>query len=331
MRYYSIVISDPNTGEVLKPKSTKGLGGDATYTSFVGGKTLPGAQNVELNVPVTVLDQPLGAAYVRVWGISLEEIAQANDLRGKAIQVFAGMQAGLPLAKPAQAGLILQGYINQSWGNWIENAMTLDMIVYAGLGLVTDPKNLIHSWKKGTKLSDAIKNTLSTAFPGYTADVNISDKLVLSEDDVGFYQTIGQYASYVYGVSRSIVGGDYQGVRVVVKEKTLSVFDGTTQKEPYLIAFEDMIGQPSWIDQLTVQFKTTMRADLAVGDYVKFPPAAVTTTPGGAQPLGSTLRSSSVFQGAFQINQMNHFGDFRQPDAASWNTTFNVFSVQAGQ
>lgn len=324
MRYYSIIISDPATGQVLAPSGLGGVNAGATYTSFVNGQTIPGAQNIELNVPVSVFATPLGAAYVRVWGISLQEISQANDLVGKNIKVFAGMQKGLPLAKPAQAGLILQGEIIQAFGNWVGTDMTLDMIVFAGTGTIDDPKNIVHSWQKGTKLSEAITPTLTTAFPDHTVNVKISDKLVLTETDTGYYQALDQYAQYIKNVSKGVLGGDYQGVDITLKEKTFTVFDGTSSDSPTLIAFEDMIGQPTWIDQLTAQFKATMRADLSIGETIKFPPSAVTTTASGAAILGSGLKLSSVFQGTFLIVQATHFGNYRQPDAASWNTTFNV-------
>lgn len=330
MRYYSIIIKDPNSGQIIRPVSLAKLNLPATYTSFINNKSIAGAQNIELNVPVSDFATPMGAAYARVWGISLQEISQANDLRGKNIEIYAGMQKGLPLAKPEQAGLIVQGVINQAFGNWIGIDQTLDLIITAGTGTQDDPKPIIHKWKKGTPLADSIKQTLTTAFPGYTADINISSKLVYQEDDTGYYETVGQYASYLRSVSRSIVGGStYQGVRVTVKQNKFSVFDGTTEKEPIEIAFEDMIGQPTWIDPFSIQFKATMRADINVGDFIKFPPAISTQTPGGAPPQGFTMKISSIFQGKFMVVQTQHFGNFRQPDAASWNTTFNVASVQS--
>lgn len=325
MRYYSIIITDPKSGQVLTPTSLKAAGVTGqTYTSYVNGQTLPGALNVELNVPVTSFGTPLGAGYVRVWGISIQEISQANDLAGKNIQVFAGMQKGLPLAKPAQAGLILNGMISQSFGNWVGTAQTLDLIVTAGLGTVADPKNYVHHWLKGTKLADAITATLTAAFPDYTVDVKISDELVLTETDVGFYGTPEEYAAYVEQLSTSIIGGTYQGVKITLREKTFVVRDGTAPTSPLQILFEDLIGQPTWIDPLTLQFKTAIRADIAIQDYVKMPPTVVTTTAGGAQPFGSTINNNSIFQGTFQVTQLTHFGNLRQPDAESWNTTFNA-------
>src|SRR5579875_2215617 len=145
MRYYSIIISDPATGQVLVPdpvtrKFTRVEPGPlaATYTSLAGnpalGVTLPGALNIELDVPVSPMSTPLAGSYLRVWGISLQEIAQWNDLQGKAIDVYAGMQKGLPLAKPQQAGLIFHGKIFQAFGNWQGTNQTLDLIINPDLG-----------------------------------------------------------------------------------------------------------------------------------------------------------------------------------------------------
>lgn len=334
MRYYSIILKDPDSGKVLAPLSNgQGLSANpsSSYTSFVNGQSLPGAQDVELNIPVSVFSQPNGAAFVRIWGVSLAEIGQANDLVGKDIQVFGGMQKGLPLAKPAQAGLLLQGKINQAFGNWIGTEQTLDLIVIAGTGSLTDPKNIVLHWKKGTKLSDTIQSTLSTAFPQYTADIKISDDLVLTEDEVGFFGTMEEFSSHIEAVSTEIKNDpDYHGVRISLTETKFKVRDGTTPADPLLIAFEDMIGQPTWIDTLTVQFKCTMRSDIQLFDYVKFPPAVTTTTKAGAIPLGSTQKQSSIFQGVFLVSEMFHFGRYRSPTADAWNTTFNVVSAQTG-
>jgi hypothetical protein len=40
----------------------------------------------------------MGGAYVRNWGIALQDISEAQDFVNQPIQVTAGMSAGLPLA-----------------------------------------------------------------------------------------------------------------------------------------------------------------------------------------------------------------------------------------
>lgn len=309
MRYYRIEVE-----------------GGRVFTSFEGGKSLPGALNVELDIPVVSYASPMGAGIVRIWGISLEDIGQASDFNGKQIKVFGGMQKGLPLANPAQSGLLVQGYIFQAFGNWIGTDMTLDFIIQPGTGTVASPKNLSFNWTKGTKLAEAMKTTLSTAFPDMKQDIQISDKLVLDYDSPGYYQTLTQFATYIEQISRSIVGGDYPGVSIMVNENTVIARDGTGPANPKKIEFQDMIGQPTWIDPLSVQFKAVMRADLKVSDPITFPPAVTTSSANGVSPL---VNAKSVFQGTFQIKQVRHVGNFRQRDAASWVTVIDTFSTKA--
>src|SRR5579859_766749 len=196
MRYYSIQITDPVTGKLLtQPSSVPNSG--ATYSSLVNGFTLPGALNVELDVPVYAYAVPAGQAYARIWGISLAEISQAADLGvtssgspGFGIAIYAGMQRGLPLANPAQAGLIVEGRILQAFGNWINTEMTLDLILYPATGAPDDPKNIVIDWKAGTPLAQAVANTLSVAFPTLKQNIQISPNLVLAHDEPGFYGSL---------------------------------------------------------------------------------------------------------------------------------------------
>jgi hypothetical protein len=88
------------------------IDGGPTYTSFNNGVTNPAALQVELDIPVAPFASPASTgAFVKIWGIPLDDIRQSKDLRFKGIKVFGGFQKGLPLANPAQAGLLVQGYI----------------------------------------------------------------------------------------------------------------------------------------------------------------------------------------------------------------------------
>jgi hypothetical protein len=314
MRYYKIRITDPATGKLVKE-----------YSSLnTLGQTIPGALNVELDIPVFRMAEPAGAAYVKVWGISIQEIGQAFDLNNKNIEVYAGMQAGLPLANPKQAGLILQGTIQQAFGNWQGLEQSIDFIVNVIGGSGNDPKNITLNWRKGATLGDSIKASLAIAFPDYQAEINTSSNLVLNQDETGFYETVTQFADYVKIVSQHILGADkYQGVDILVQNKKFIIYDGTTQTAPKSVQFQELIGQPTWIDFGVIQYKCVMRADMNVGDYVKLPPGQITTT---AQSY-SQYRNGSVFSGVFQVDQVRHVGNFRQPDASSWVTVFDVHVV----
>jgi hypothetical protein len=311
------------TGKVIQSPSS--VAPDSTYTSFVSGQTLTAALNIELDVPVVPFATPMGAALVRIWGISLQEISQASDLNGMNIAVYAGMQKGLPLANPAQAGLIMQGVVFQAFGNWIGVNQTLDLICQPSIGTDAVPKNFSFNWKAGTPLAQAISNTLSTAFPGTKQNINISPNLVLAHDEPGYYKTLVQFATYVKQKSADVIGGNYPGVDIVLKQNEFDVYDGTTPTTPTQIAFQDMIGQPTWIAPQTIQVAFVMRADLEVGGYIKMPPSIVTTTSSSF----SQFRSKSAFQGVFQINQIRHVGNYRQQDAASWATAVNAFVAAA--
>jgi hypothetical protein len=312
VRYYSIEISDADSGAAV-----------ATYTSFPNGQTDPNALNVEFDLPVAANAQPTGDAntFVRIWGIPLTDIAQSRDLNGKSIKVYGGMQKGLPLANPAQAGLLVQGVINQAFGNWIGTDMTLDLQIYPGTGTQEKPKNLVMNWQKGQQLSASLQSTLQTAFPGYTINMNISDKVVATMDDPRHWDTVPQMALDLYNTSKKIIGGDkYSGVEIFVQDKTIAVYDNTHQPSPIQIDFTDLIGQVTWLDFATLQVSCVMRAKPGVGDIIKLPPGQVTIN---AASL-SQFRQGSVFQGTFMINAVRHVGNFRQAASQSWMTTYEV-------
>jgi len=51
---------------------------------------------------------------------------------------------------------------------------------------------------------------------------------------------------------------------------------------------------------------------------------ATTTAP---SMIGSPTKVKSSFTGSFKIQVVRHVGNFRQPDASSWVTTFNAYPV----
>ena len=312
MRYYSLNVVNSDTDSTPF----------ATYTSFPNGVNDPGALQVELDIPTDTFANPAGATSVTIWGVSLQTISQAKDFNGKYVTVSGGMQAGLPLANPSQAGVLASGVIRQAFGNWIGTNQYITFTFYPDAGTQATPKNIVLSWKKGTKFSDSITQTLATAFPNIQASVAISDSLVLSEDETGYWQTLTQFAQYVKQMSRSLLGGTYPGVDILIQNNQFRVFDSSTKPNPIPLAFQDFIGQPTWIGPSQVQFNCVMRANLTVGSFVTFPNMQVTQTATAA--LDPSNSNQSAFQGTFMIQFVRHVGSFRQPDAASWITTFNA-------
>ena len=322
--------------------------GGSSYTSFVNGQTLPGAWKVELDLPIIGAATPQGFGLVRVWGISLAEISQAKNIgmsskkpAGDNIVVRGGMQKGLPLATPAQSGVLFQGSVVQAFGNWIGTDMTLDIVVMpgtstgsqpGGVGKLGKPKNIALNWKAGTPLANALKSALQTAFPGYTVKVNINSKIVRPGDQIGIYPTIEQLAQYVMGISKATIKtSGYPGVTIAppATDNTINVFDGSSSSSSQKqINFWDLIGQPTWIELPNIQFKTVMRADLKLGDQVKLPPTQVQNT---AQAQSSLTNQNVSFQGGFTVINGRHVGNSRNPNFDSWVSVFEGAPVNPPQ
>ena len=302
------------------------------YKISVGGTTWdatnnPNAQDIELDIPVGPMHVPGGNAFARVWGIPLQQLLTANTFNNQTIQVYGGMQQGLPLANPNQQGLLAQGSVFPCVGNWVGTDMTLDFFFPIPVGSSSTPRaaNVIHNWQSGTPLSQAMQQTLSAAFPKFTPKINISPNLILNYTDSGFYQSLPQYAQYILNISRNIItSSTYQGVYITVQGTTINVQDGTMpQTAAGTINFQDLIGQPIWTGPNSAQWKTVMRADFNIGDNATLPQSLATLTgTSGSQIPGSSSQSNTI-QGSFKIVKIRHTGKFRQPDWPSWCTTFD--------
>lgn len=339
MRYYRIIIQNKDGTVITPPGFDPSLLGGATYTSYVNGQTIPGAWDIELDVPAIDAATSQGFALCRVWGVSAQEVAQANDLKGKNISIFGGMQKGLPLANPKQSGLLTTGNIFQAFGNREGTDQTLDLVIspgpitaqntIGGIGTLAKPKNIVLNWPKGMPLGTAVQNALSTAFPGYKLNVNLSSSLVRPNDEVGYFPTLEQLAQFVREQSFNIIQTEgYQGASIVPVGAGFNVFDGTgsaaaasATPAAVQIEFQDLIGQPTWIESPNILFKTVMRADLAVGRGIFLPPTVVINTQGA---LSSLVNQQVSFAGGFNIISMRHVGHFRAPQGDAWVTVIEA-------
>jgi len=179
---------------------------------------------------------------------------------------------------------------------------------------------------------------LAAAFPGFKTEIFIDANLTLANDEAGHYQSFSQFAAYLKGITLKVGSQyltNYPGVNIAWNGDVIGVFDGTSAGGPSAIRvqlnFEDLIGQPTWIGPAQVNFKTVLRADISLGNRIAFPvgpngsPAIVVpyaiTSPAAAVP-NAPARSSAIFQGDFVVNEVHHFGSFREPDADSWATAF---------
>ena len=344
MRYYSIEIRNKD-GEIIRPIGWDKLGLETSYTSYVNGATLPGALNVELDIPTAPMAMPKQGAYVKIWGVSIGEISQANDLSGCGITIYAGMKKGLPLAKPQQSvAPLVEGQIYQAFGNREGTLQSLDLVLQPSVGTLARPVNLILDWAANTPLAGALRTTLSNGLKDFQLEIAISSDLKLPGTQVGNYPTLQTLASEIKLLSQDSLfrgikplgGGPYTGVDIYVKGKKIYVVDGTqnvglpTFDTPTQILFEDLMGQPTWIGPNVINVRTVMRSDLGVNDYVKLPdnlrsPYVITTPAAAFSNVPS--RSQSTFKGKFWIREAHSYGNFRQPGGTSWVTSFNMLAV----
>jgi hypothetical protein len=307
--------------------------GPLHYTSLgANGRINPGALNVEIDIVIEGGDKPDSGSTVRVWGIGLPDISQARNLHNKPISVKGGMSAGLPLANPAEAGPLGAGIIYKAFGNWIGTDQTLDLIMSPSSAPATESqspnpepitKNIILNGKKGQQIRDPLKQALQTAFPGMKIDMNIADKYELPSDQIGFHGALYPFAQQVRRYSQMLAGKNSQGIGIHIFNNTVHVADGSSPQQSIDINYQDLIGQPTWLDANLISIKVVMRGDLKINTFVTLPKTLVTNTANGgygADGGGGSPSTTLTFQGVFQIVKLRHVGNFRQADAASWCT-----------
>jgi len=326
MRFYEITLFPPGSTTAAR-----------TWSSFPGGQFDPGALNVEFDLTVAPYGTPIGGQSITIEGVSIADLMQPQQFAprivngvqqpGMTFVLKGGMGKGLPLANPAQQGVLLKGQVWQAFGNWEGTEMTLDFVINPGGFDSDNPGNFVLNWQAGQPLSSALQNCLSVAYPGTPLTMNISDQLVQSATEVHHCGTLEEVAQYVQGITNGqFLGASYSGVQITMQAGALSVFDSTFQPSTVQLNFADLVGQPTWVDINTLQVKLVMRGDLQIGGSVKMP-AGLSGQAGQVLTSGNSLPSSAnyltTFSGSFLITEMRHIGNFRSSDGRSWVTVIN--------
>lgn len=322
MRFYDLKLTNPQTGKTVRE-----------WSSRPGGVYDPHALNVIFDIPVTVGGSPIHQPIIIVEGVAIADIGNAQQFAGTIDQdtgaiiggtnltLTAGMQAGLPLANPRQAGLLAQGTIFQSWGNWIGTDMSLAFIVVPSIYRYDKPGNIVFNWQKGQTLQQSLQQTFSVAYPNIPVTYRISGELVATKNDLHYCPTFDTLAQHVVELT---------GVNIAFRAGTIVVFDKTNPLVTTTLSFFDFVGQPTWVAFDTIQVKTVLRGDIQVGDYIEFPkgfyslPSFVTTQ---SAAFPSYAKYQSAIQGIFAVNQVRHVGNFRQSDGNDWVSIFNCVVV----
>lgn len=375
MRFYDIVITKPDGG-LYVPPSMKNLtnpsGGSrkASFSSRAGAAPNPSALDVTLNIPAYFLSAPRGFSIVRLFGVSLADIAAITHLVNHDIEVYAGMLDGyLPLSKNYKPELLTRGVIWQTSGAWEPRSTTLDLYIAVpttrnpNLGDETAKVNITFDWKIGTTLESALKDLLSKTYgksasnpKGADIKINISDQLVARTNMPGGpYKSFNDFCTQLKNFTQSgftsikrLDGAPYQGVTMHIRDNTIYADDGTkpgtgstkyTRDSPLQIKFTDLIGQPTWKTAFSLNFKTIMRGDITLNDYVVLPKglnSPYVLTQSGQQQAANTPQGLSLpskhdlaFSGLFQVTEILHTGQFRQASGNSWVSSFDCLVPSA--
>jgi hypothetical protein len=350
MRYYDLSLFNPQ-GQLLQATSA-GLvpgGSGPTFSSRVSqnGQYInnPGALNMELDIPLAGWALPQGNSFIRLSGIGIRSIGQGSNLNsnpdagqpGATFILAGGMMKGLPLANPAQAGILAQGQIFSAYGNWQGTEQSLDLNLIPAT--VDPPNGISFIWSPHQDLAQALSNSFAVAFPDLTVSVSITSGMVQTDSIlpvVGWYENLAQFASYILDLTiplgQALTGNKgYPGVIIGIRGNQIYATDATQNPRTVALNFQDLIGQPTWINIATISFKCVLRADIQIGDMVTMPPdpgggtsiiSALALTQQGSGIPGAPARNSSIFKGKFFVNEVHHFGNLRQADGDSWATAF---------
>ncbi len=311
MRYYDITVTDPTSGAVVK-----------RWASHTNGVFNPGAQNIEFDILSGPYDDPMGPQALQIEGVSLQDLGSAQD--------FTGLQKGLPLANPAQAGGITKGTIWQSFGNWQGTEMALNFVITPSAYSYDNPGNIVLNWKAGTQLSNSLANTLSIAYPNYPVTINISPKFVASADQIGNWPSLEGLAQAIAGMTAGQLSAGDPGVVITLQSGKLVVYDSTYAPGVIQLSFTDLVGQPTWIAANTIIFKLVLRGDISLGSLVQLPPK-MQNAPGmaltSAESFPSNLKYKTSFNGVFRVISNRHVGNYRSSDGAAWTTILTCVPI----
>ena len=343
-RYFKLIVTPVSaTGASSTP---------TTWTNKNGDKAVLNAQRIEFDLAVTTGATPAGGAWVRVWGPTREQIAQASDFNGAAIELYGGMQNGLPLAtqsvQAGQPGLLIAGTVFQAFANWQGVIQTLEFVIIpapldvsintdsaraaANVGAPPPPQNFSFTWAQGSSLTSNVQAVLQQAYPNASVTLSAADDITLLHDESGVFTDIRTFSNYVQGISRDIKGPAYAGLNITPSgDKSFLVFDNTkTNGSVTKVTMYDLIGQVTWLSAYTVTFATVLRSDINIGDTVTFPPLAQAQAFTSADSQ-SQARTKNTFNGDWQITDyVRHVGDSRSPDAQSWVSIFQAAAMDSG-
>lgn len=329
MRYYELDITDSQGAPVVDAIGNP-------IGPFVSTESPGGALNIIFDIMITSPDVATGGTMLAIYGLPIAALSQSVNLFGASVTLYGGFSGGLPLERPEQQGVLLQGTVFNPYGNWQGVNQCLNLIVNPGL--LTDkngkPLNIMVDGKRGEGLAEVVRRALGGAYPDAQLDIRISDKLVLPEDWQGVYNRPSQLAIAMKSASLGLINEEgYSGISLVMQKGIIRFFDNLTTSNARIINANELIGQPTWIGINKMSFKTPLRGDLMVGDVITLPDSLIN----GSQTLlsvnspaaFSAQRDKLNFSGKFILTSMRHVGEFMNGSGEAWVTIFEAIGMLA--
>lgn len=253
---------------------------------------------------------------IEIEGIIPKYWDKSQNLTDKSIQLYAGMAAGLPLAKPLQSGLIFSGSIQRAYK--VVQGTSAKLVIMARLASIADPLQGFVI-EPGVNIAVAAAQAMQTASLNVTIDPGLSvvakRRMQVAPADV---TTLAQSLE-THGILLSISPA---GLRLSLLES------GSDGLPTVPIDYVDLIGQPTGTEQTYVTFQTAMRADIVPSQRIKLPTqtAAMYINPAGTIADLSPYLSQT---GVYRVLEVQHRGDYRNTiSAESWVSQFTCFPVK---
>lgn len=326
MRYYELSITQPGAGSPQLLLSTKNK----------DGRNNANALDIFFDMPVAPSDVGIGAQTITIRGLGIDNLTQGKVFVGGTLVLKGGMQKGMPLANPKQAGVLLVGTVWQSFTNWVGTVQELELRVLPVVGTLDAPAALVLNAPEGVELGSAVVKALQNAYPDKVIQNRLKSQYISVRTLYAYYGVLSNFASDVYSISAGISDNN-TAIRIAIQKDEFLVYEvaadtsalSAASADRSIVALEisDLVGQPSWIKPGVMQVTCILRADIMIGTQIKMPEVAI-NAPGFVQTLAPSLPSSlnytSAFKGNFLVSLIRHIGGYRSLDDKAWVTVIEA-------
>ncbi len=348
MRFYDLQTKTitPKNGSLSTPSgmlptiSSNDHGVVRQWTSFPKGSYDAGALDIVFDLQIAPGNTPTGGTVISIHGVNIEDLYQTQNFHGAELSLYAGMLGGLPLSQDQpKPGLLINGTVFGAFGNWQGTEQTLDLLIVPSTYTPDNPGNIVFSWQPGQSFSNAITQALNIAYPESKVSVFVNPALSTDQYIGAFHATAQGLAHTIKSHTRHALGPNYPGVSIYFNGSQITVTDYSTSTAPTIaLKFNDLVGQPTWLEPPTLTINTILRADIQPGNYITLPvgesqspwnyqpgPGAVLTMP---TTSGAVFANKLNFSGTFVVTAIRAVGHFRGTDDDAWLTVIQAIPVE---